>query len=65
MNKQLYNFLKQQRQKEIDKANKFLMANRVEDYDRILERRLNDCYGYIDGFSDLMNKAAGIGISRR
>ncbi|QLL70249.1 hypothetical protein [Lactobacillus sp. 3B(2020)] len=60
MNKQLYDFLKRQRQKEIDEANKLLMVNRIEDYDRTLERRLSDCYGFIDGFSDLMNKAAGI-----
>ena len=60
MNEQLYDFLKRQRQKEIDEANNLLMVNRIEDYDRTLERRLSDCYGFIDGFSDLMNKAAGI-----
>lgn len=60
MNRQLYDFLKQQRQKEIDEVNNLLTVNRIEDYDRTLERRLSDCYGFIDGFSDLMNKAAGI-----
>ena len=60
MNKQLYEFLKKQRQKEINKVNALLIVKRVEDYDRTLERQLSDCYGYIDGFSDLMNKAAGI-----
>lgn len=56
MNEQLYDFLKRQRQKEIDEANNLLRITRIEDYDRTLERRLSDCYG----FSDLMNKAAGI-----
>lgn len=60
MNEQLYDFLKRQRQKEIDEANNLLRITRIEDYDRTLERQLSDCYGFIDGFSDLMNKAAGI-----
>ena len=60
MNEQLYDFLKRQRQKEIDEVNNLLRITRIEDYDRTLERRLRDCYGSIDGFSDLMNKAAGI-----
>lgn len=60
MNENLIEFYKTKIAQEEQEVNKLLSLNKVEDYDRMLERRLMDCYGWIDGFNGLMLKAAGI-----
>ena len=60
MNQELYDWLSEKRQDEIYMKNHILEHTKVGEYDRLIERRLNEQYALIDAFSQGMLKAAGI-----
>lgn len=60
MNQELYDWLSEKRQDEIYMKNHILEHTKVGEYDRLIERRLNEQYALIDAFSQEMLRAAGI-----